>query len=51
MGSISKDGFLEVKQSLHMDANNGDISAYRLLGDLYYQGFSGNDANHKKAFP
>ena len=51
MSSVTKEEFLELEKSLLSDANNGDIIAYKALGDLYYQGYSGNDKNNEKAYP
>ena len=51
MGSISKEDFQELENTLLSQANNGDIDACKRLGDLYYQGYSGEDQNHQKAFP
>lgn len=51
MGSITKEEFLEAEKSLKDRASQGDMDACKTLGDLYYQGYSGNDNNNEKAFP
>lgn len=51
MSSITKEEFLEVESSLKDRISQGDIDACKTLGDLYYQGYSGNDQNDEKAFP
>ena len=51
MSSITKEEFHDLENRLLLRAKNGDIDAYKGLGDIYYQGYSGNDANHEKAFP
>ena len=51
MGSISQEQFDKLEKQYLSEANNGDISAYRKLGDLHYNGCSGNEQNHHKAYP
>ena len=51
MSSITKEEFLEVESSLKEKISHGDMDACKTLGDLYYQGYTGNDNNNQKAFP
>lgn len=51
MGSLSKTEFNNIVQTVKTRADSGDIEACKELGDLYYQGYSGNDENHQRAYP
>ena len=51
MSILSEEKFREIEQQYFLEANNGDITAYRKIGDLYYNGCSGSEKNHQRAYP
>ena len=48
---ITQKEYDETAASLKKRAANGEVDAMHLLGDLLYQGLSGNEKNVKAAFP
>ena len=52
MGSmVDRDTFNETVESLKEGIKAGDVQAMKWLGDLYYQGMTGNDENLEAAIP
>lgn len=51
MGSVTQQEFDRIAASFRERAERGDKSAMKLLGDMYYQGPSGTEANVSAAFP
>ena len=50
MSQMSVEAFKTKENSLLKKAEQGNAEAYRLLGELYYKGISGNDKNSIKAY-
>lgn len=51
MGAVSQQEFERMAAVLEEQAEKGDVTAMKLLGDLYYQGPTGKGANIAAALP
>ena len=50
MQALSVEEYRNKENNLQKRIQNGDVEAYRLLGDLYYSGLSGNERNEERAY-
>lgn len=50
MAQMSVEAFKSQENNLLKKTEQGSAEAYRLLGDLYYKGLSGNEKNSEKAY-